>query len=318
MTRFLRIALVGSAVALAAPAAAVAAPPTVTTGKATDITQTTATLKGTLNPRGNVAFAFFEYGTSKLYGAQTPSEAKGQGTTPVDHASALIGLQPFTTYHYRIVAQYGNGSQFVLGKDRTLRTDRQPLGLTLGASPLTVRQGGSTTISGNLSGTDNAGRDIQLMANPYPFSGFTDVGNVLKTDAAGNFSFPILSVQVNTVYRVRLPDRPALVSPDAPVNVQINVKAAKMRHRVLKGHKVTFRGRVTPGNEGAPVEIQRKFRDIWVTVRRTRLDARSHFNQKLRLFQGGKFRVLVSPGTAYIAESDSVGKISVFKKRRKK
>ena len=68
--------------------------------------------------------------------------------------------------------------------------------LTLGATPAAVAPGGATTLAGNLGGTGNANRQVVLQANPFPFTqGFVNVSNVLVTDAAGNFSFPILSVR---------------------------------------------------------------------------------------------------------------------------
>lgn len=314
MNRIARLTLGCAVLALAAPATAAAAPPVPTTGAAGTITQTTATLNGTINPKGNRTFTFFQYGTSKLYGAQTPSIDRGSGTKAFRVADNIVGLSPFTVYHYRLVSQ--DGSRVIFGKDRTFRTDRQPLGLSLSANPGTVQANGSTVISGNISGTGNAGRQVVLQANPFPFSGFADFGNAQVADAAGNFSFPVLDVPVNTVFRVRLPDEPNLASPEIPVTVRIDVSASAPR-KVTKGKKVTFKGRVSPANQGAQVEIQRKFRNVWVTVRRTRLTAQSTFKQKLRLSKGGKFRVLVTPGPAYVSDAKTIGRIRVVKKKRR-
>lgn len=312
MIRFARMALAGAAVALAVPATALAEPPAVTTKTARDITQTSARLVGQINPKGNRTYTFFQYGTTRLYGSQTSQIDRGSGKKGFEVADDIVGLTPFTTYHFRLVSQ--DGKRVTYGADKTFRTKRQPLGVTLAANPTTVDPNGATTISGNISGTGNAGREVILQANPYPFTGFVDVSNVQLTDAAGNFSFPVLDVPVNTVFRVRLPDQPDLVSPEVSVNVRINVSANAPK-KVRKGRKVTFRGRVTPANQGAPVEIQRKFRDVWVTVRRTRLSDRSTYKQKLRLSRGGKFRVLVTPGPAYVAGSKTIGRIKVVRNK---
>ncbi len=87
---------------------------------------------------------------------------------------------------------------------------------------------------------------------------------------------------------------------------------------MTQGKKVTFKGKVSPANQGAPVEIQRKFRDVWVTVRRTQLTNSSTFKQKLKLTRSGKFRVLVTPGPAYVADAKTIGKIKVVKPKKKR
>ena len=69
--------------------------------------------------------------------------------------------------------------------------------------------------SGILSGTGNSGRQVQLQANPWPYTqGFLAVGNNVVTTATGGFSFTLLSVSVNTQYRVLMPAKPAVDEPD--------------------------------------------------------------------------------------------------------
>lgn len=315
MTRFALIALVGAAVALAAPAAALAAPPTVTTGAANEVSQTTAVLRGSVNPKGNPTFTFFQYGTSKLYGAQTPQTDRGSGGSPVTVADPVAGLAPFTVYHYRLVAQHGQS--LVLGQDRTFKTDRQPLGVSLAANPATVFANGDTALSGTISGTGNGGRQVILMANPFPFQGFFDVGNAQIADAAGNFTFPVLDVPVNTIYRVRLPSQPDLVSPDAAVNVKVVLDVSIVDKTIRRGEKAKFRGRVAPSNEGAEVLIQRQFHGEWVTVKRTQLGKSSRFATSIKPSRGGRFRVAVTPGTAYVGDESSPKTIKVSKAKKK-
>ena len=99
-----------------------------------------------------------------------------------------------TKYFYRLVARNASGT--MLGKRRSFTTRRQPLGVTLAATPNPVKAASSaTTLFGNLSGTGNAGRKIVLQASAWPFTtGFTNVTNEQVTNATGGFSFPILSV----------------------------------------------------------------------------------------------------------------------------
>lgn len=84
-----------------------------TTLPATDVTNTTATLNGTVQ---GATTAHFEYGTTSSYGIVTPNQAVSDG--PV--SAAITGLSPNTTYHFRIVSDAGNGD------DATFKTAANP------------------------------------------------------------------------------------------------------------------------------------------------------------------------------------------------
>ena len=105
---------------LALPAAALGAPPDVVTGAADPVGQTTATVKGTVDPNGEDAPYEFQYGTTTAYGLKTPEQTAGAGDDPVDVSAALTGLSPATTYHYRLV------SGDVEGADATFTTAAAP------------------------------------------------------------------------------------------------------------------------------------------------------------------------------------------------
>jgi hypothetical protein len=95
-------------------------PPTVTTAVATAVGTTSATLNGTVDPRGGPTSSSFEYGPSASYGATTAVQDDGDGDGAVLSAVNLAGLQSGTTYHYRLVAH--QGMRTVYGADRTLTT----------------------------------------------------------------------------------------------------------------------------------------------------------------------------------------------------
>ncbi|MHA2649383.1 MAG: hypothetical protein V2G45_07140 [bacterium JZ-2024 1] len=99
-------------------------PPTAITGAPTGVTRTTATLTGTVNPRGAPTTYWFEWGTTTAYGNQTsPQNLPGDYATRNVTAS-LISLSPNTTYHYRVCAQNAQGR--VCGNDMTLTTAAPP------------------------------------------------------------------------------------------------------------------------------------------------------------------------------------------------
>lgn len=312
-TRRGRGVVAGMLLALVLPATAIADPPVVTTGAAGSIEQTTANLKGSANPKKNRVVSFFQYGTSELYGSTTPETDRGAGNAKVRIDAPVGGLAPYTTYHYRAVVRTA-ANKLHFGEDRTFRTKRQPLGLTLSASPSVIGVGDPTSLIGNLSGTGNADREVVLQQNPHPFTAFSDAGNKLVTDAAGNFVFNLLNIPVTTQYRVFLPDKPLVTSPIVTVSVKI-VTTAKVKRRVRRGRSITFRGSVAPANPGAQVEIQRRYRGEWLTISETQLRDDSSFAKKVKLKRTGRFRVLVTPGAAYVADASKTKRIKVLPRR---
>lgn len=86
-------------------------PPEAVTGAAAAITTTTATLTGTADANGFDTTASIEYGrTPDALTAATPEQAVGHGTSPVAVDAAVTGLQPGTTYVFRVVATSRNGT----------------------------------------------------------------------------------------------------------------------------------------------------------------------------------------------------------------
>ena len=80
--------------------------PTVVTGSASALTQTSATLSATVNPNGGeVKACSFEYGTTTSYGSSAScSSLPGSGSSPVAVSASVTGLSNKTTYHFRISA----------------------------------------------------------------------------------------------------------------------------------------------------------------------------------------------------------------------
>ncbi len=102
--------------------------PTVTTGAAGSITQTTASITGAVNPNGLATSYYFEYGTSASpYSQRSPATnlSAGSGTTSVPVATSLANLTAGTLYHYRLDAVSAAG--VTLGQDQTFTTAQIPL-----------------------------------------------------------------------------------------------------------------------------------------------------------------------------------------------
>jgi hypothetical protein len=293
----IRVGMVmGLVLALLVPASASAKRPAVTTGGTSNVQQSTANLNGRVDPNGKATTYFFQIGTTRIYGTNTAAASAGAGRNPIAVSVPVSGLAPLTVYHYRIVARNADGQR--IGPDRTFRTKRQPLGVTLAANPATLAPGAATTLAGQLTGNNNANRDVVLQANPFPYTqGFLNVANPQVTDAVGNFSFPVLSVPVTTQFRVLMPQRPEVASPIVVVGaaLQVTTRTKKVdRHR--RSVSVRFRGDIRPGAAGVRVNVQKLRNDVWTTIAHTRADdegsSRSSYSTRVRVYRSGQFRVL--------------------------
>jgi len=130
------------------PGVALAARPAAATGGASNVTFSSARVNGSADPNGTATSYYFQYGTTRAYGVQTAATPVGAGQNPVQVSTDLFGLAPATRYHYRIVAQSAGGT--ALGRDRTFTTRRQPLGVSLAATPNPISAGRGTLLFGTL------------------------------------------------------------------------------------------------------------------------------------------------------------------------
>jgi plastocyanin len=94
-------------------------PPVVITNPASNVTASTATLHGSLDPHGLSTTMHFQYGTTTSYGHTTAMQSQ-TGNTYRNIAANISGLTAHTTYHFRIVATNSGGTRF--GSDRTFAT----------------------------------------------------------------------------------------------------------------------------------------------------------------------------------------------------
>jgi hypothetical protein len=292
-----RVVAIAAVLLIGAPAAASAATkPTVTTGGVSKTTSTTVRLVGSVNPNGAKTTYRFHYGPTTLYGSSTPIKSAGNGTAKKSVRADIAGLAPNTVYHYKLVAVNAKGTSN--GADRTFKTKIQPLALSLVATPNPVRFGRPIVIGGALTGTGNAGRQIVLQQSPFPHTaGFTPVGNPIVANQQGVFAFTLLSVALNTQYRVYLPSKPSVVSPIIGVGVAPRVSTHVSATRVFTGTRVLFAGTIRPQRRGSRVVIQRKRGSTcsFVTATTSRKGGKhfSRYAKRVRIRKGGSYRVLV-------------------------
>ncbi len=79
---------------------------------AANVTQTSATLRGAVNPQGTQTTAYFEYGTTSSLGTRVGDQTLYgvSGSQYLTHQ--VTNLSPNTTYHYRVVSQNQNGVSY--------------------------------------------------------------------------------------------------------------------------------------------------------------------------------------------------------------
>ena len=76
-----------------------------------NLSKTTVTLNGTVNPDGSPATAYFEYGLTTSYGTTAPVGLDpADGTTAVPVSATLSGLTSGATYHYRLTSANALGA----------------------------------------------------------------------------------------------------------------------------------------------------------------------------------------------------------------
>jgi 6-phosphogluconolactonase (cycloisomerase 2 family) len=95
-------------------------PPSVTTKAATDLSETGASLEGTVNPYNDSTTAYFEWGETTSYGHETLGQDMGSGAIAVSLSHTLTNLTCNATYHYRAVGSNKGGTTY--GEDQIFTT----------------------------------------------------------------------------------------------------------------------------------------------------------------------------------------------------
>ena len=161
------------------PGGSQAQTPQVTTSAATGVTSSAATLNGSVNLEGQSTTCQFQYGTTTSYGSIAPASpgSAGSGTSAVNESASLSGLQPGTTYHYRLTAMNASGT--ANGSDQTFTTAASGGGGSVtydatgpGSSGATVADQAALSWNHTISGTSPA-LLVGVAVGAIPDSGLT-------------------------------------------------------------------------------------------------------------------------------------------------
>jgi plastocyanin len=180
-------------------------PPSATTEAATALTETGATLKGSVDPNGQATEYFFKYGPTSSYGTETAPQSAGSGTTNAPESASVTGLSPGTTYHFELVATYASGASTVLGGDRTFTTVSPP-GAPSAETGLATAIGETTaTLKGTVNPNGQATEYVFEWGTSDAYGHATSSAALTGEDhSAHAVSLALSELAPSTVYHYRL------------------------------------------------------------------------------------------------------------------
>jgi plastocyanin len=182
------------------PAATPTPTPVVTTNPATQVAAFSATLNGSVNPRGATTMVSFQYGLTTSYGSTTPMQTQNGNTLRFVSAN-IAGLLANHIYHFRVVGHNNGGTS--LGADRTFTT--------LAATGPPVVATSSATLIASLSATLNGSLNPHGLTTTISFQygtttayGSTTPMQTQTGNTYRNIAANISGLSPNTVYHFRI------------------------------------------------------------------------------------------------------------------
>jgi phosphodiesterase/alkaline phosphatase D-like protein len=172
--------------------------PSVATDGADSITVSSARISGRVDPRGRGTVAWFEFGPTAKLGSRTGDLDAGFARGASTHRAPIGGLQPGTSYHYRIGARSDAGTTY--GQIRVFRTSAGPLATTGAATP----SGLAVTLTGTV---DPVGRSTGAwfeLGTTTSYGTRTVVRPVGSGRGAVAVSETVTGLAAGTEYHVRL------------------------------------------------------------------------------------------------------------------
>ncbi|MDO8504290.1 MAG: fibronectin type III domain-containing protein, partial [Candidatus Liptonbacteria bacterium] len=153
--------------------------PVATTNYVSNLTQTSATLNGAINPNGSNANYWFEYGQTSALGQLTARQYLGNYSYPQNVSAQIYNLSPNTNYYYRVSVQNSYGE--VSGSIYNFMTNNSGIGGGGGGGVYGCNVG-------NYSGSNNnsGGYNYNYSSNSAPCVQTLAPANLTDTGAAFN------------------------------------------------------------------------------------------------------------------------------------
>jgi trimeric autotransporter adhesin len=182
------------------PAPTATPTPAVTTNPATNVAAFSATLNGSVNPRGATTMVYFQYGLTMSYGSTTPMQTQN-GNTLRPVSAPITGLLASHTYHFRIVAHNNGGTSF--GADRTFTTLTATGPPVVATKPATLIASFSATLNGSLD-PHGSTTTVYFQYGTTTSYGFTTPMQTRAGDTYRNIAANISGLNPNTLYHFRI------------------------------------------------------------------------------------------------------------------
>jgi len=173
------------------------------TEEASGIDRTTATLHGSFDGSNDDTHYYFEWGTTVDYGetSATPPGADAGATTGHTPLSfEATGLQPDTTYHYRVVGVNSGGTSFA--DDRTFTT--LPAVQEIRTDPASAVAPHGATLNASFAGTNEDTHYHFEWGTTKSYGSQTDEEDAGVTAADTPLSAALTGLQLETTYHFRV------------------------------------------------------------------------------------------------------------------
>jgi hypothetical protein len=133
--------------------------PRLTLGAATEASETTAVVRGEIDPDGggDVGKCKFEYGLTTAYGQTAPCAEPLPITAPTAVSASLAGLAPSAVYHYRLRAANGGSAPYTKG---LVRATQDGTFVTTGAPSIDEQ---------SVTNIERFEADLRAKVNPHGF-----------------------------------------------------------------------------------------------------------------------------------------------------
>jgi hypothetical protein len=226
--------------------------PVAVTGSARNVTVSSATLGGTVDPNGRATAWYFDYGTSTRYGSKTPVTNAGAGTTAGSVSAAVSSLTPGRLYHYRLVATSDAGTS--RGADRTFSTAGPPTVVTAPASSVALS---SARLNGQVSPNGLATSWYFEYGTGARYGAKTRTRSAGKGNRPMNVSVALTRLRAATTYHYRLVAKNAAGTRRGAdlTFTTAGVTLATRASTVVYGRGVLLSGVVPTGKAGETVTV---------------------------------------------------------------